>query len=225
MKKRLKYLFLSLLIFLPVNNSFSQWTRMTSNTTSRLNSVYFINDNTGWICGFETVLKTTDGGNSWASSFLNGSHRSVTFINSTTGWICGESGRLYKTVNAGNNWDLVNANVNVYLNQITFVNENTGFIVGNAGTILKTTDAGINWFNAVSNFMLEDFYSVKVLNNEKIIVTGTNSHILKSTDGGSSWSSSSFGMPIRLLPLILLMKIKDGFQVAAECLWGQLMPE
>ncbi|MBK8551571.1 MAG: hypothetical protein IPL53_11125 [Ignavibacteria bacterium] len=71
------------------NFSYSQWYQQISNTPNTLKSIFFINKSTGWACGFETVLKTTDCGNTWTASFLQGYHRSVFFINENTGWICG----------------------------------------------------------------------------------------------------------------------------------------
>jgi len=198
----LKYLFCILfLLFLTISHVYSQWHRITSNTSSRLNSIYFINENTGWICGFESVLKTTNGGNTWSSNFLNGNHKSIYFNNINTGWICGDNGRLYKTTDSGENWFLVNVNLNTSLNQISFANEITGYIAGNMGTILKTTNSGMNWFNTINTNSVEDFHSLKIVNNEVIIATGTNSIILKTTNSGSSWDSTSFGVPNPLVTI------------------------
>ena len=57
--------------------TFGQWTAQTSGSTSWLNSVFFVNDTSGWVVGANgTVLHTGDGGLSWntqtspVSSFL-----------------------------------------------------------------------------------------------------------------------------------------------------------
>ena len=71
-------------------------------TGNNLQSLHFIDNQTGWIVGaYGTIFKTTDGGESWAlqssstTNFLN----SIYFTNDQTGWVVGESGTLLKTTN------------------------------------------------------------------------------------------------------------------------------
>lgn len=140
-----------------MDNSFSQWYKVNSGVSSTLNSIFFKDNLNGWMCGFETVIRTTDGGITWSGAFLPGNHRSINFTDSTTGWICGDNGRLYKSINAGLDWSLVNAGVTSTLHQINFINQNTGFLIGTRGTILKTTNAGLNWFSVLNLYINENF--------------------------------------------------------------------
>ncbi len=179
--------------------SYSQWYQQSSNTSSTLKSVFFINKTTGWACGFETVIKTIDGGSTWTASFLEGYHKSVFFLDETNGWICGEGGRIYKTINGGNNWITVNSSVPFILNQITFSDNNTGVVTGYNKTILKTTNSGLNWININGNERLLDFHSVKLFDNFNYIVTGTESSIYSTSDGGLTWDTLSLGEPNPLL--------------------------
>ncbi|HMS64386.1 MAG TPA: YCF48-related protein, partial [Ignavibacteria bacterium] len=189
------------LIFFCSGNLFSQWQQQVSNTGNSLNSVHFINSNTGWACGFETVLKTTDCGNTWNSAYLSGYHKSIFFTDENNGWICGENGKIFKTTNGGINWILMNSGVNSRLNQIAFSDQYTGLIAGSNNKILKTTDAGNSWNNVnIFNSLIEiDFYSVKILNATNYIVTGTESTVYTTTNSGLTWDSVSFGMPNPLL--------------------------
>ncbi|MEO6694529.1 MAG: YCF48-related protein [Ignavibacteria bacterium] len=200
-QRLIKYFLCIVCFFIIANNSYSQWQRIQSGTTSRLNSIFFINNTTGWISGFEVVLKTTDSGNNWTSEYISGNLKSVYFNNTNTGWMCGENGKLLKTNDAGANWFSVNSNVNVSLNQISFADENTGYIAGNNGTILKTSNAGINWNNVLMTNSSEIFHSLKILSKDVIIVSGTNSKILKSTNAGATWDSTDFKMPNPLVTL------------------------
>ena len=46
--------------------SIAQWTQLNSGTTEWLQSVYFVNSDTGFALGnVGIILKTTDGGDSW----------------------------------------------------------------------------------------------------------------------------------------------------------------
>jgi photosystem II stability/assembly factor-like uncharacterized protein len=55
-------------------------------------SLYFIDENNGWIAGDEGILMTIDGGNNWnfpasgQSSYLY----SVRFVNDSVGWAVGK---------------------------------------------------------------------------------------------------------------------------------------
>lgn len=194
--KRFLLVFAFLSIAVNIN---SQWYMQTSGTQNTLRSVFFINKNTGWICGFECVLKTTDCGNTWTSSYLEGYHRSIFFTSGSQGWICGDNGRIYRTANGGNNWISVNSGVSSSLNQITFSDENTGLVAGSNNKILKTTDSGITWKNINHLNAVIDFHSVKILDTEHYIITGTESSIYTSSNAGTIWDSLSLGMPNPLL--------------------------
>src|SRR3990172_11963948 len=56
---------------------------------------------------------------------------SIFFLNTNTGYICGNSGRLLKSINAGQNWDTLNTpNYSHNLYSIYFINQLTGLVVG-----------------------------------------------------------------------------------------------
>jgi hypothetical protein len=91
-----------------------------SNTS--LSDIYFIDENTGWICGdsdakndkysyYDLVLKTTDGGNSW-TEMLNDS--------------------IFRPKG---------------LSEIKFYDKHNGIAVGREDKILTTSDGGETWFN------------------------------------------------------------------------------
>ncbi len=123
-----------------------------STGTQALNSVFFINSNTGFTVGYSgTILKTTNGGANWIAQFsgTNRNLNSVFFIDSNTGFAIGDSGTILKTTNGGTNWISQSIAGNTYLNSVYFTDINTGYVVGgnyNFNTILyKTTDGGDSW--------------------------------------------------------------------------------
>ncbi len=93
-KAILKKLFV-FIILLSSGISNAQWYSQTSNTTSYLNSVFFINQTTGWACGFEKVLKTTNCGVSWTNEFLFGNNRSIYFTDENNGFVCCDNRIIY----------------------------------------------------------------------------------------------------------------------------------
>jgi photosystem II stability/assembly factor-like uncharacterized protein len=68
---------------------FPQWVQQNSGTTETLHNLYFLNENLGWVCGFEgTILKTTDGGINWTSHNLGtlDDVHAIYFKDSQIGW-------------------------------------------------------------------------------------------------------------------------------------------
>ena len=73
-----------------------------------LNSIRFINNNTGWAVGNTgTILKTTDAGTSWLriSSGTFNNLQSVFFVDSISGWVAGDNGTILRTTDGGLNWN------------------------------------------------------------------------------------------------------------------------
>src|SRR4030095_3167687 len=172
-----------------------QWFQQNPGTINTLKEVYFNNDNTGWVCGFGKILKTTNGGLNWIHYQLeNKNFNSIYFTGNNTGWICGDSGKVYITTDAGASWNIVNAGTANNLMRVRFTDQNSGIIVGFNRTIIKTTNGGSSWFSTISNDSMVNFYGCTLLSSSLYFVTGTNSYIFKTTNAGASWDTLSFNM-------------------------------
>ncbi|MFD1095599.1 YCF48-related protein [Salegentibacter chungangensis] len=69
-------------------NSGSEWEEIAPNLSYRLKTVFFINENTGYVAGFDgDIFKTTDGGNNWTKQESGTQYaiESIRFINESTG--------------------------------------------------------------------------------------------------------------------------------------------
>src|SRR5256885_15681266 len=69
------------------------WTRQKSGTMAWLHSVYFLDQNRGWVAGSNgTLLKTTDSGATWnkVSTFTRDTLRDVYFADDNRGWLLAE---------------------------------------------------------------------------------------------------------------------------------------
>lgn len=82
-----------------------------------LNAVFFLNHNTGWICGANSgpvdnnIYYTTNAGGSWSTQFtppIGGNSTSIFFINGQTGWSGNRTNYIFKTTNGGLNWGYQN---------------------------------------------------------------------------------------------------------------------
>jgi photosystem II stability/assembly factor-like uncharacterized protein len=128
------------------------WKKNTTTYFGFLNSVYFIDEQTGFACGSDlTLLRTKNGGNTWEKitnlpldQFTT--LYKVTFIDAKTGYMISTAGDVLKTVDGGDSWTRTGTTIG-YVREFYFTDEKTGYVIGgSAGSALyKTTDGGVTW--------------------------------------------------------------------------------
>lgn len=191
----MKKLFLLSLTLLFGFSAISQWNQQTSGTSSTLTEVYFSSQDTGYVVGMNTILKTLDGGTTWQNVYSgNCDLEGIYFSSSNNGFAVGldfvtNKSIVISTTNAGSNWSMQYLNANTYLYDIYFVNSTTGFIVGEQGLAYKTTDGGSTWntLNTGTSERLESVYFTDPLTGFMVGGSATPT-LLKTTDGGTNWS-------------------------------------
>src|SRR4030095_1760395 len=110
----------SIIIFSSSHPNYSQWVQQVSGTDYMLYSVYFINDNTGFLGSSRNlsqpnprggeIIRTTDGGSNWQRVLFDSTFRvkGFCFLDNNTGFAVGGyfsmQGLMYKTTNSGLNW-------------------------------------------------------------------------------------------------------------------------
>jgi photosystem II stability/assembly factor-like uncharacterized protein len=67
-------------------------------------SPFFLNRDTGWICGDRRVFRTTNGGVSFDSIYTGTFTHDIFFRNFSEGVMCGDAASFRKTTNSGVNW-------------------------------------------------------------------------------------------------------------------------
>jgi photosystem II stability/assembly factor-like uncharacterized protein len=155
----------------------------------------FVNGTIGFaISNLGDIIKTTDGGCSWEQlispvDFFLGR---IQFTDNQTGYIIGgddTGGYLLKTVNAGQDWQLINLNTpdSERPTGMFFLNNATGFISGKK-LFRKTTDGGQTWSEVMSTIS-ENINDIRFKNADEAYATSDNGKYLKSTDGGNTWQS------------------------------------
>lgn len=150
---------------LRTTNSGSIWYEVIVSTSNEneLSAQYWFNSSTGWICGKNILLKSTNGGLNYTNYYSNipavsngqNALLSIYFENLNTGWIGGSNvdhKNIYKTTNGGLNWIFQNNPVANYtysqINDILFIDVNRGWAAHGtplSGTILFTSNSGVNW--------------------------------------------------------------------------------
>ncbi|MGE5682239.1 MAG: WD40/YVTN/BNR-like repeat-containing protein [Bacillota bacterium] len=143
-------LFAFLLIYLFTSPGFyAQWTVQNPIVKyDGLNSVCFINKHTGWAAGGKTIIKSTDGGNTWTNQINDSPEnlRAICFADSNNGTAVGYMGTILTTTNGGNSWTYKSTGIfDQELTAIAFSDKNNGFIVSNNGIMYRSSDGGNSW--------------------------------------------------------------------------------
>jgi len=160
----------------------------TSSGNERFESLFFINQQTGWAGSYyNMVYKTTNSGVNWSPYYGYGRIRKIFFINSETGWLAGSHGSM-KTTNGGLNWFYTLGNTAAY--GIHFFDHLTGVVTATAGSssdIYRTTNGGTNWlvvYNEPDGTIINTF---SFLNENTGFATGGYKATFKTTNKGLNW--------------------------------------
>lgn len=157
------------------------------NLVEALNSVYFVNKDTGFVVGMDEndygiIFKTTNAGEDWVvkDSVALGGFNCVFFPNSQIGYIVGATtyGSIIKTTDSGNNWTQISTNGGY---SCFFISADTGFIGGWGNYIWETTRGGLNW-SQQNPYILGYLYSMYFPNKNTGYAVGADATILKYTN-------------------------------------------
>ena len=150
-----------------------------------INSLDFIDNNSGWCGGYDGIWKTTNRGYNWSQAISNVQVYTLDFIDYQTGYACLSSGNVIKTTNEGSNGYSITNDSNKD-RKVFFLNANTGYICGLSGAIVKTTNAGLNWIAQNSN-TTKKLNDVAFTDYNNGYIACDSGYILKTTNSGNNW--------------------------------------
>ena len=153
-------------------------------------SPFFLNRDTGWICGSLIIFRTTNGGQTFDSIYNPSDQHDIYFRNALEGVSCGDAASFYKTTNSGFNWtqiQVVGGPGQPNFWRQSFINDTTGWLIGFSGGVYKTIDFGLTW-DSIGNVMSPtSIYTVEFANEITGWAGGVSGVIFKTTNGGDSW--------------------------------------
>jgi len=156
--------------------------------------IYFADENLGFISGYSTLYRTTDGGENWDTLAVGTNSQDlnskVTFINSSTGFF-GKKGRVFKTTNRGDTWTDVTIDIHSVPQEIQFVSDSVGYLVCSTDTfgipvhvIFKTVDGGNSWTDLTDRLPGTTGFQHLFFTDQTTGYLAGSAGIIKTTTGG-----------------------------------------
>lgn len=143
-------------------------------SSTNLNSITFLNSNTGYACGDNgEVYKSVNGGVNWSlsnSGIASVKLNSVSFRNSNTGTVVGNNGTIYNTTDGGASWSLQSSGTTRNLLKVKYFNDSLA-AVGEYGTLLLNNNG--TWTSVATR-----------INTDIRGVTGTSMNDIHVCGGG-----------------------------------------
>ena len=168
-----------------------------------MDAMMFTDNLTGYIGTTSlSIYKTTNSGLDWYKSNITGLTDSIGqitkffFIIQTTGWAVSMDGKIFKTIDSGENWFVqLDAGISVIFKSIYFIDSLIGWTANINRRPFKTTDSGQNWIEQtqLSTNFSRDIFFVDDLNGFMV----ESNELYQTTDGGNTFflntSVSGFG--------------------------------
>jgi len=216
------------LLWLAAANVQAEWRRYPMGTMSWLHSIYFVDDNNGWIVGsMGTLLSTTDGGTTWVvtKKITRDNIRDVYFADSQHGWLLCEASifesntsvsYLLVTVDGGRTWQRNDAFPGRdRMVRLFFLNAKFGCAVGESGSFWCLGDDQSSWQKRalpVRYLMLDG----RALNKRSLVLVGGGGTMMHTSDAGTTWTLSNAPVSKSKINSVHFIDEKKGYAVGVE---------
>jgi photosystem II stability/assembly factor-like uncharacterized protein len=136
---------------LKTGDCYAQWI-LQYHSSQVILDIRFINKKTGWACGNNQILKTTNGGENWSLLSIpsTGYFTQIHPVNDSVVYVCGWY-VILKTTDGGNNWTIIRVGQDQVpeLAGLWFINENTGWFCGDR-VVMRTTNGGSTFVDSMN---------------------------------------------------------------------------
>lgn len=146
-------------------------------------SACYVCEDTYFIACWGQILKSTDNGHTWETKYsIPGVPiAGVRFMDESTGMAASEDGRILKTFDRGENWEMiVIADAYPLWRDFAWVDANTVYVSGTPEVIWKSTDGGINWNDDYLESTFENaIYEILCLEDGTLIASASQGFIFR----------------------------------------------
>lgn len=179
------------------------WVRVAQlgNQFTDLQAVDFVDSLHGWTAyGSDSIYRTTDGGNTWASS--SGSPmgvNTISMIDTLQGWCVGNQGsrgKILHTTDGGLSWASRVEKENREYRGTAFLTRVANLTTGSTrnyvpdtGKVTETTNGGMTWSERTIADSIQVLHKVQFVDSlHGYINTFSTRGMFKTIDGGNTWS-------------------------------------
>jgi photosystem II stability/assembly factor-like uncharacterized protein len=182
------------MIIFTTDNGGADWTEILPEDYGVLHRVQFIDEMTVWTCDQHDgrLYKSLDGGYTWSEVYIefSGYFTGMSFPSETTGYISTNKSQIFKTMNSGNSWDVIELPFDsIYVRDMQFLNDYTGFFTFDDNHLCKTLNGGLDW----ETFIIDELETIKKIDfmdaNEGWAL-GDEGILAHTFNGGQTWSIS-----------------------------------
>lgn len=185
---------IALIVFVFVLNSqgnYCQWEHIATIGNNDLKAVKFFNEHTGIVAGQGGIWRSTNGGVDWVQVLNGVNMNGIAFVDGVDGVAVGDSGKVFRTLNTGLNWQHINSPTTLTLNSVTFPRSGKFIAAGNGGMVIRTLNGGGTWDTQV-RFGSEKINSIIMAagldGTGYILGSETNERMEGTINGGTNWS-------------------------------------
>jgi len=221
------------------SDSGANWRKLNSGTTLHLHSVFFLNENIGFVssqamggcldadCDKGSVLlKTVDGGESWTKTFFPDYYRilSLKFFDALNGVALIQTPDMpnsqYEfiglTSDGGMTWNLLDMPIQPAYDKFFYV-DNFIFVAGRNQKIFKSSDYGHSWETISTPIEANNEVRNLYFYNGNIGLIDGISAIYKTINGGLNWTKTDF--PFSSFDTFHFFNENEGFDVATVAVY------
>jgi len=193
---------------LKTTNSGTTWSFKKSFPGSYIRNIYFPDQLTGYFVLNPSIIsptnshiiKTTDGGISWDTTYQGEAVNGIKFLDANYGAVAGRNGMIRVTSNGGTTWQGTSTGYNLTFNALDILyspgtNSTTIVAAGDSGILASSTNWGHSWNQLCNAVTMNSLYSIRMVDGKTGYACGGDnivSTLIKTSDGGNNWEDLNF---------------------------------